>query len=127
MLLDSTKEGSVRKKKYQCSDCKHTTDQKSHLTSHHRTHSGVKPFQCSHDGCSAKFTTPGNLKVHARIHKGAKPYECSSMGCTYRIAVASNVKKHCKRKHQVLTIMSKSVTRIVVVPVKIITIVQGYK
>lgn len=54
---------------YLCSNCGKNFQNKSNLKIHMLTHSGIKPFKCSVDGCAAAFTTKQCLQSHYRkIH-----------------------------------------------------------
>jgi uncharacterized Zn-finger protein len=41
---------------------------------HRRTHTGVKPYNCTH--CGLKFTSSGNLKTHLKLHAGTREFQC---------------------------------------------------
>ncbi|KAG8196192.1 hypothetical protein JTE90_007920 [Oedothorax gibbosus] len=51
---------------HQCDFCPYVTMYKSHWREHRRTHTGEKPFQCSH--CNRRFAQKTNLKSHMLVH-----------------------------------------------------------
>ncbi|XP_065065660.1 uncharacterized protein LOC135691653 isoform X1 [Rhopilema esculentum] len=51
-----------REKRYSCSLCCKSFSSPGDLSMHCRTHTGVKPFECTH--CGMAFTQRGNLKKH---------------------------------------------------------------
>ena len=56
-----------REKRYSCSLCCKSFVTPADLSMHCRTHTGLKPFECTH--CGMAFTQKGNLKKHvARWH-----------------------------------------------------------
>jgi len=63
-----------RKKKHECSICKHRTTSKADLERHKRTHTGEKPFKC--DFCEKRYGRKEDLASHKRTHTGEKPFKC---------------------------------------------------
>ncbi|XP_053663331.1 testis-specific zinc finger protein topi-like [Anopheles marshallii] len=64
-------------RQFLCEKCGKTYTQSSHLWQHLRFHNGVKPFACSVQGCSRRFTIRPDLSDHIRkCHTGERPYEC---------------------------------------------------
>ena len=50
------------------SDCDYTTDSKSHLISHLKSHSEERPFVCNADGCGKAYKHNHTLKEHQLTH-----------------------------------------------------------
>lgn len=48
------------------------------LKAHLRSHSQLKPFQCSN--CPRAFSRKHDLERHSRVHSGDKPYICETCG-----------------------------------------------
>ena len=49
---------------------------KETLNKHHKTHLGLKPYQCA--VCHKSFTQKIHLTVHSRLHTGCRPFQCRS-------------------------------------------------
>lgn len=59
----------VKQKTKICPTCSKAYAQTGDLTRHLLTHSGLKPFKCSHDSCKYSFISSGDLKKHLRRHE----------------------------------------------------------
>ncbi|XP_072943001.1 uncharacterized protein [Epargyreus clarus] len=92
---DNKKKVCCRKsQKQQCFTCGKVLSSRLGLTIHLKTHTGERPFSCSH--CDKNFALAQNLKIHLRIHTGEKPLSCDICGETF--AHSSGLRVH-KRKH----------------------------
>lgn len=57
------------KRQYECPICKHNFKRGEHLKRHMRTHTGLKPFSCPHQGCKKSFSRRDNLSQHLKTHQ----------------------------------------------------------
>ncbi|XP_055309686.1 zinc finger protein 155-like [Sitodiplosis mosellana] len=108
--------------RFECDICGYRTINKSHLTVHMQTHSGVKPFECSI--CFKSFTTNARLQSHSMTHIDELPNACSKCGrrfatpehkqshetrcqrsvlacnqCQYKAVRKDSLKRHMQSKH----------------------------
>ncbi|ODQ80077.1 hypothetical protein BABINDRAFT_161712 [Babjeviella inositovora NRRL Y-12698] len=90
-LNSTTTTGSSRPKNLYCDfpDCNKAYSRPSLLTQHQRSHSGDRPFQCTH--CDKSFLRNSHLQAHLVSHSQDKPFHCSLCG------KGVNSRQHLKR------------------------------
>ena len=81
---------------YKCYVCSRTFPQAGALGTHRRSHTGEKPYLCTE--CKRRFTHSSALHNHMRIHTGEKPFSCTWEGCGRRFSDKSTLTKH-RRVH----------------------------
>ena len=79
-------------KQFSCDQCDYRCSERSHLTTHMRTHSGEKPFSC--DQCDYRCSVRSHLNSHMRTHSGEKPFSCDQ--CDYRCSERGSLTKHMR-------------------------------
>ncbi|CRL05079.1 CLUMA_CG018267, isoform A [Clunio marinus] len=84
---------STKSRQYLCEVCGKSYTQSSHLWQHLRFHQGVKPFECSYEGCNRRFTIRPDLNDHIRkCHTGERPFLCTT--CDKRFLTGSVYYQH---------------------------------
>ncbi|KAK3327703.1 hypothetical protein B0T19DRAFT_441659 [Cercophora scortea] len=84
------------RKRYICNiqGCGQRFNQKTHLDTHTRSHTGEEPYACEVPGCGKRFTQRGNLTTHIRRHNGERPYPCHL--CGKRFVQGGGLRAHLK-------------------------------
>jgi uncharacterized Zn-finger protein len=49
--------------------------------------------------CHKAFSRPSSLRIHSHSHTGEKPFRCTHMGCGKAFSVRSNMKRHERGCH----------------------------
>ena len=81
---------------HQCNLCEYSTFDKHYLQSHHRCHSGERPFAC--DQCKYRCARKDVLKIHKVTHTPReKTFICDKCDCRY--TNKSSLTFHVKTKH----------------------------
>ncbi|KAK9766335.1 hypothetical protein K7432_004658 [Basidiobolus ranarum] len=58
----------IEEKGYRCTVCRREFQRPSTLRTHMYSHTGEKPFHCSFEGCSKRFSVESNMRRHLRLH-----------------------------------------------------------
>ncbi|KAL0090470.1 C2H2-type zinc finger transcription factor [Phycomyces blakesleeanus] len=78
-IYEKFSDSSTEKKGYQCTTCHKHFTRPSALRTHMYTHTGEKPFACSHLRCGRRFAVISNLRRHLKVHKKpVSPHRLSS-------------------------------------------------
>ncbi|XP_076809933.1 uncharacterized protein LOC143452742 [Clavelina lepadiformis] len=90
--------GTNTKEQYGCpfKQCTFTTNWKSSLGMHMKTHTDERPFQCAL--CNKHFKLKHHLKHHILTHSQYKPFKCHL--CDYRTSDSYCLQRHKVNKHR---------------------------
>ena len=84
--------------RYKCDSagCTYSSDIKSNITRHQKTHTGDKPHKCDFLGCVYACTTKQNLNQHKKTHMAVreKPHKCDFVGCVYTCTTKQSLNHH---------------------------------
>ena len=85
------------KKKWACLVCDYSSENKTHLGYHKKTHSEVRCYDC--DVCSSSFKLKHKLKEHIKkVHLQASRKKCLLCSTTFTNAVA--LRRHISTTHE---------------------------
>ncbi|KAF8966368.1 hypothetical protein BGZ46_000393, partial [Entomortierella lignicola] len=90
----SSKGGSGATDVFKCGydGCSKTFSRLYNLTSHIKSHSNQRPFQCDH--CDRQFARLHDKKRHERLHRGVRPFACDR--CQHHFARTDALNRHLK-------------------------------
>lgn len=84
-----------QQRKYACSFCPYTTNVRTNVVTHERTHTGEKPYACG--VCCRAFSQMSSLRAHQGIHSRQGSYQCAE--CGHACASRSSLAQHRRRRH----------------------------
>ena len=92
-------------KVFKCDCCPFRSNHSGVLKSHKLSfHSDLKPWKCTHPGCSYKSKLKGNLQKHVRLHEFnlllRKPFACAFKDCDYRASLKFSLNSHVEARHR---------------------------
>ncbi|XP_025106288.1 transcription factor E4F1-like isoform X2 [Pomacea canaliculata] len=67
------------------------------LKAHMLTHSNVRQYRCTYEGCPYAFKTKGSLTRHIRRHTGERPYSCEA--CGRKFAESGALTRHMRARN----------------------------
>ena len=65
-------------KMYHCKLCPKSFTLLQYLREHTHTHTGDKPYVCTHPGCNKSFRQSGKFSLHKKIHKEESKENCKA-------------------------------------------------
>ncbi|XP_078669736.1 uncharacterized protein LOC144910461 isoform X1 [Branchiostoma floridae x Branchiostoma belcheri] len=80
------------RKRYECQECDYTSEDKSRLVKHQRTHTGEKPYSCKF--CPYKTGLNESLWKHMKHHNIKAPMQCEK--CSYSTTTMQSLILHNK-------------------------------
>jgi KRAB domain-containing zinc finger protein len=70
---------------FMCAVCGRQFRLRQLLTTHSVTHTGERPYECRHPGCSKRFGQSSTRNYHERTHSDARPYVCAQCGLGFKL------------------------------------------
>jgi hypothetical protein len=84
-----------------CHLCDYQTPHANYLKTHEQYHSDVRPFPCTHPGCTYRAKRKSMLSDHMCLHSGVKRHACTQPGCTYKTIQKTNLNTHLRTTHHI--------------------------